>query len=205
MGALAWWTKVPPDARIPCWLVEFCCMYSDATGATLAGTEGQRCKYYTGGRGITPILEFGEKILYMPSQASERRKVGAAIPLRSVCWYAELVVRGSGCHRAGTGDQDKVGEHQESTRVGEMETLTVYSKYGPLLGPQTAVTMRSTSKLEWRDPLRWCPRDPGESAGGEQSSEDLPSQSRLRAVGSRRRLSRVSVSQNWPGETTSAQ
>ena len=53
-------------------------------------------------------------------QTSERRKVGAAVPPRSVCWHAELVVRGSGCHRAGTGDQDKVGEHQESARVGEM-------------------------------------------------------------------------------------
>ena len=53
-------------------------------------------------------------------QASERRKVGAAIAPRSVRWYAELVVRGSGCHRAGTGDQDKVGEHQETPRVGEM-------------------------------------------------------------------------------------
>ena len=38
---------------------------------------------------------------------------------RSVCWHAELFVRGSGCVRAGTGDQDKVGEHQESARVGE--------------------------------------------------------------------------------------
>ena len=53
-------------------------------------------------------------------QTSERRKVGAAVPPRSVCWHAELIVRGSGCHRAGTGDQDKVGEHQESARVGEM-------------------------------------------------------------------------------------
>ena len=53
-------------------------------------------------------------------QTSERRKVGVAVPPRSVCWHAELVVRGGGRHRAGTGDQDEVGEHQESTRVGEM-------------------------------------------------------------------------------------
>ena len=33
--------------------------------------------------------------------------MGAAIPRRSVCWHAELIVRGSGCQRAGTGDQDK--------------------------------------------------------------------------------------------------
>ena len=42
----------------------------------------------------------------------------------------------------------------ESERDG---TLTAYSKCGPLLGHQMAVTVRSTSKLEWRDPLRWCP------------------------------------------------
>ena len=52
------------------------------------------------------------------------------------------------------------------------------------------------------DPLRWCPRG---SADGKQSSEDLLSQARLRAVVSQRRLSRVPESENWPGETTSAQ
>lgn len=38
-------------------------------------------------------------------QTSERRKVGPAVPP---------------VHQAGTGDQDKVGEHQEGTRAGEM-------------------------------------------------------------------------------------
>ena len=90
-------------------------------------------------------------------QTSERRKVGAAVPPRSVCWRAELTVRGSGCHRAGTGDQDKVGKHQESARSRREGTLAERSRCEPLLGPQMAVTKRSTSKLAWRDPLRWCP------------------------------------------------
>ena len=46
--------------------------------------------------------------------------MGAAVPPSSVCWHTELIVRGSGCHRAGTGDQNKIGEHQECARVGEM-------------------------------------------------------------------------------------
>ena len=63
--------------------------------------------------------------------------MGAAVPPRSVCWHAKLVVRGSGCHRAGT--------------------------------------------------------------------RNLPSQGRLRAMGSQRKLSRVPVSENWLREATSAQ
>ena len=55
-------------------------------------------------------------------QTSEWRKVGAAVSPRSVCWHAELIVRSSGCYGAGTGDQDKVGEHQEGDggRILEM-------------------------------------------------------------------------------------
>ena len=45
-------------------------------------------------------------------QTSEVSEEGAAVPPRSVCWHAELVVTGSGCHRAGIGDQDKVDKHQ---------------------------------------------------------------------------------------------
>ena len=47
-------------------------------------------------------------------QASEREKVGTAIPSRSVCGDAELVNRGSGRHRARDGDQDTLTEHQKN-------------------------------------------------------------------------------------------
>ena len=42
--------------------------------------------------------------------------MGTSIPSRSVCWHADLVVGGSGCHQA----EDKLGEHKDSARVGEM-------------------------------------------------------------------------------------
>ena len=54
------------------------------------------------------------------SQASKRGKMGTAVPPLSVCWHAELVVRGSGCHRARDDDQDTLGKHQENPRVREM-------------------------------------------------------------------------------------
>ena len=104
--------------------------------------------------------------------ASERVKMGTAIPSWSVCGDAELVIRGSGCHGAGISDQDKVGEHQESLqserwdadRILEMRgcqqaragTRTEYSECEPFPGPQMAVTMHLTFKSEWRDPRRWC-------------------------------------------------
>ena len=49
------------------------------------------------------------------------------------------------------------------------------------------------------------PRDPGEVVDGKQGGEDLPSQGRLRAVGSQRGLSRVPLSEDWPGKTASSQ
>ena len=110
--------RVPPDARILCWLLEFAAYLMDRCDI---GSDGKTpLQRLHGRKANTPILEFGERILLYARQTSERRKVGAAAPPRSVCWHAEHIVRGSGCHRARTGDQDKVGEHQESARVGEM-------------------------------------------------------------------------------------
>ena len=127
---------------------------------------------------------------------------GTAIPSWSVCWLAELVVRGSGCHRARDGDQDTLSEHQKNPcrRDG---TRTEYWECEPSHGLRMEVTMHSTFKLERRDPWRWCP-ELGR-ADGEQSSEDLPSQSRLRAVGSQRGLSCVQAPENWSRTTTSSQ
>ena len=102
----------------------------------------------------SPIRELGDKILYMPAETSERRKFGSRGSTQR--WHAWLIIRGSGRHRAGTGDQDKVGRTSGECPSRRLGALTAYSKCGPLLGPQMAVTMRSTSRLEWRDPLRWC-------------------------------------------------
>ena len=80
------------------------------------------------------------------------------IPPRSVCWQAELIVRGSSCHRAGTGDQDKVGENQESTRVGEMESDRILmrlirwfpdgSDYGFWVAMERLTTKGSSSEMQ---------------------------------------------------------
>ena len=78
-------------------------------------------------------------------QTSERRTVGAAVPPRSVRRHAELIVRGSGCHRAGTGDQDN-GERQESTRAGEMSDNA----------------FNDIVQVGMERPAEMVPRDPGE-------------------------------------------
>ena len=54
-------------------------------------------------------------------------------------------------------------------------------------------------------PAEMVLRDPGEVLMENKVAKDLPSQGRLRAVGSQRRLSQEPVFENWPGETTSAQ
>ena len=69
---------------------------------TEARKEARRLQGHSGIRREDPVHA---------GQASEREKVGTAIPSRSVCGDAELVVRSSGCHRAGTGDQDTLSEH----------------------------------------------------------------------------------------------
>ena len=50
--------------------------------------------------------------------------MGTANPSGSVCCHAELVVRGNGCHRARTGDQDTLSERQENSRVEKTGTWT---------------------------------------------------------------------------------
>ena len=76
--------------------------------------------------------------------------MGTAIPSRSVCGDAELVVRSSGCHRAGDGDQDTLSEHQKNPPVGEMERGPNFSEYEPFRGPRM------------ERPAELVPRDPGE-------------------------------------------
>ena len=109
--------RVPPDARILCWLVEFAAYLMNRCDI---GSDGKTPPHRLHGRrDNTPIPEFGEKILCMPAKPTRGGKWEPRFHPGVFCWHVELVVRGSGCHRAGTGDQDKVGEHQESARVGE--------------------------------------------------------------------------------------
>ena len=62
--------RVPPDARILCWLVEYAAY---PTSRCDIGIDGKTPLHRT------PNLEFGEDFVHA-SQASKRRKVGTAVP-----------------------------------------------------------------------------------------------------------------------------
>ena len=89
--------KIPPDAWILCGLMEFAAYLMDRRDI---GSDGKTPKHRRTDSGI-----WGENVVHA-CQTSKRRKVGPAILAWSVRWRTELIVRGSGCHRAGTGDQD---------------------------------------------------------------------------------------------------
>ena len=64
--------RVPPDARILCWLVEFAAYLMNRCDIGCDGkTPLERPR---GRRGNTPILEFGEIILYMPAKPARGEK-----------------------------------------------------------------------------------------------------------------------------------
>ena len=65
-------TRVPPDARILCWLVEFAAYLMNWCDI---GRDGKTLLQRLHGReDNTPILEFGEKILYMPAKPARGGK-----------------------------------------------------------------------------------------------------------------------------------
>ena len=131
--------------------------------------------------------------------ASKRRKMGAAIPSGSVCGDAELVVRGSGCHRARDGDQDTLRDL--SRRDGRR---TRYLEYERCHGPRMAVTCIRHSGRNGKTHGDGVP-GPGRRADGEQSGENLFSQNKLRRVGSQQRLSWMQTPEHWSGATTNSQ
>ena len=64
-------TRVLPDARILCWLVE---LGAYLTNRCDIGSDGKTLQRLHGRRDTTPILEFGEKILYMPAKPARGGK-----------------------------------------------------------------------------------------------------------------------------------
>ena len=65
-------TRVPPDARILCWLVE-CAAY--LMNRCDIGSYGKTTVHRLhGGKDSTPILEFGEQILYVPAKPARGGK-----------------------------------------------------------------------------------------------------------------------------------
>ena len=66
------WARVPPDARILCWLVEFAAYLMNRCDI---GTDGKTpLQILQGRRDNTPVFEFGEKILYMPAKPARGGK-----------------------------------------------------------------------------------------------------------------------------------
>ena len=64
--------RVPPDARILCWLVEFAAYLMNRCDI---GSDGKTpLQRLHGRRDNRPILEFGEKILYMPAKPARGGK-----------------------------------------------------------------------------------------------------------------------------------
>ena len=101
-------TRVP-NARTPLWLVEFAASLVNRQGRKDTFTQAAWAK----GQHTDPGI--WREGLACAGQASKRRKVGTAIPSKSVGRHAELVVRGSGCHRVRAGDQDTRSERQENS------------------------------------------------------------------------------------------
>ena len=65
-------TRVPPDARMLCWLVAFAAYLMNRCDI---GSDGKTLLQRLHGRqDNTPILEFGEKILYMPAKPARGGK-----------------------------------------------------------------------------------------------------------------------------------
>ena len=65
-------TRIPPDARILCWLVEFAAYLMNRCDV---GSDGKTpLQRLHDRRDNTPILEFGEKILYMPRKPARGGK-----------------------------------------------------------------------------------------------------------------------------------
>ena len=104
-----------------------------------------------------PTLEFGEKFLYMLDRGGKWEPRS-----RSVCWHAELVVRGSSCHRASAGRSRHARRTSRESLSRRYGTRTEYSECEPFHGLRMAVTKHSTSKFGMERPAGVVPRSPGE-------------------------------------------
>ena len=81
-------TRVPPDARIPCWLVEFAAYVLNSCDI---GSDGKTPLHRLHGRkDNTPILELGEKILYIGGKWEPRFHPGVFVAMLN--WLSEAVV-----------------------------------------------------------------------------------------------------------------
>ena len=77
-------TRVPPDARILCWLVEFAAYLMNRCDV---GSDGKMPLQMLHGRmDITTVLEFGEKILSMLAKPARGRTWGNRDSILECLW-----------------------------------------------------------------------------------------------------------------------
>ena len=173
-------TRIPPDARILCWLAKFAaCLMKRCD----IGSDGKTPLHRLHGRrDKTPILEFGEKILYSPAKPARGGKweprfhLGVFVGMLNSSSEAVVVTEQGLAIKTRAANVRRILESERGERIE-------YSECELFPSLQMALTMRSTFKSEWRA------RGDGASlpwriANGEQRSEDLSSQSRLLRVGS---------------------
>ena len=167
----------PPDARVLCWLVEFASYLMNRCDID---SDGKTPLHRLHGRkGNTPILEFGEMILVHASQSSKRRNVENRDPIpecllacRTRCrkqWLSPSKDRRS---KHGQRTSGESLSPRDATRTEHSEMRAVpWSPDGSDGAFDIQVGMDRPAMVS---------RDPGEVLMEKRSSEDQPSQSRLR-------------------------
>ena len=158
---------------------------------TSVGTERHRCNGSMG-EGTTH-----------PFQNSGRRSCTCQPPRFHPGVFVGMlnsVVRGSGCHRVRAGGSRPRAANVR--RIPGSERWDADRILGMRAVPWSPGGCGSEFDIQvgMERPGEVVPRSPGQSADGKQSSEDLPSQSRLRTMGPQRRVPWVPVSENWPRE-----
>ena len=156
-----------------------------------------------GRRDNTPILEFGEKILYMPAKPARggkwepRFNPGVFVGMLNSSSEAVVV----------TEEGMAIKTRSANRRIPESERWDADRILGIRAVPWSPDGSDNAFDIQvgMERPAEMVPPRPRRGADGKQGGEDLPSQGRLRAVGSQRGLSRVSVSENWPGTPTGSQ
>ena len=146
-------TGVPPDARILGWLVEFAAYLMNKCDI---GSDGKTpLQRLHGRKDNTRILELREKNLYMPAKPARGGKweprfhPGVFVGMLNSSSEAVVVTEQELAIKTRSAYVRRI---PESERRDADRTLGMRA----VPGLQTAVTMHSIFKSEWRGPWRWC-------------------------------------------------
>ena len=167
--------RVSPDARILCWLVEFAAYLVNRCDI---GSDGKTpLQRLHGRRDNTPILQCGERILYMSAKPASRDSILECLLECSIRRQRQWLSPKQGLAiktRSANIRRVPESERWEAGRILEMRA-TPWSPDGSDTAFDTQVGMGR--------PAEMVPRDPGRSVDGKQSCEDVPPHGRPRAVG----------------------